>query len=430
MTAITDIRARRIWDSRGRPTIEVDVLLADRTTGRGVAPAGASTGSGEACDLRDGGSRLGGLDVLRAVGHVNGEIRTLLVGSDVEEQAGLDQKMIDADATPDKSRLGGNALIATSLAILNARANAAALPLWALLHDDSRVAIPVPEIQIFGGGAHAQGRCDLQDYMAVPLGATNFSQALEWVAEVYYAAGRRLAQQGRLQGVADEGGYWPAFSRNEEGIEALTRAIEGAGFVAGRDVAIALDAAATRWRKDGVYHWGLDRQTWSVDTLLDEYGRWLDRYAIVSIEDPFAEDDEEGMRAFTQRFGDRIQVVGDDYLVTSAPRIERAAGRRECNTVLIKPNQAGTVTETYAALMAARRAGYRVILSARSGETEDITLVDLAVGWQADVLKVGSFSRSERMAKWNQMLRIEEALGSRAVYRGTSSYRSDSLSAR
>ena len=402
--------------------MEVDVLLADGSCGRGVAPAGASTGSGEARDLRDGGSRLGGFDVRNAVAHVNGEIRALLVGSDVEDQAKLDRRMIDADGTPDKSRLGGNAMIATSLAILNARANAARLPLWAFLHCDGAIRIPVPEIQIYGGGAHAQGRCDLQDFMAVPLGAATFAEALEWVAEVYYAAGRRLAQRGLIQGVADEGGYWPAFARNEEGIEALTHAIEDAGFVPGRDVSIALDAAATRWRSDGVYLWGLDKRTWKLEDLLDEYGRWVDRYPIVSIEDPLAEDDVEGMQAFTRRFGKRIQVVGDDYLVTSAPRIQQAARDGACNTVLIKPNQVGTVTETKAALAAARDAGYRVIVSARSGETEDVTLVDLAVGWQADVLKVGSFSRSERMAKWNQMLRVEEALGSRALYCGSAPY--------
>ena len=417
--AIVHVQGRRIWDSRGRPTIEVDIALDDGSWGRGIAPAGASMGSGEACELRDGGERLAGFDVQRAVELLNTEVRSLLVGQSIADQAALDARLVAADGTPDRSRLGGNTLIASSLALLNARAASRRTPLWRMLQTAESAAIPVPEIQIFGGGAHARGRCDIQDFMVVPCGALSYADALAWVAEIYLCAGRRLAQRGQLQGVADEGGYWPAFRRNEEGVEELTRVIEDAGFVPGAQVGIALDAAATQWQHAGHYRWQLEQRDFSTAQLLDEYGRWLDRYPIVSIEDPLAENDHDGMREFTRRFGNRIQVVGDDYLVTSAARIERAARAGVCNTVLIKPNQAGTVTETAAAVAAARVAGYRFIVSARSGETEDTTMVHLAMGWGADGFKVGSFTRSERMAKWNEMLRIEESLGDRARYRGT-----------
>jgi len=419
---ISNVFGRRVWDSRGRPTVEVELTLDDGSQGRAIAPAGASMGTGEAHDLRDGGTRLNGFDVRRAVANVNGPIRDRLLGQPVDDQAAIDHLLIDADGTPNRSRLGGNAMIATSLALLNARAASAHMPLWQFLGRSRVEWIPAPEIQIFGGGAHARGRCDIQDFLIVPIAAPDFATALEWVAEVYHAAGAQLARQGMLQGVADEGGYWPNFARNEDGLVALTQAIEAAGFVAGRDIAIALDAAATQWRDHDGYRWRLDDRTLSVEALLDEYEHWLDRYAIVSIEDPVGEDDMDGMREFTRRFGHRIQVVGDDYLVTSAERIERAAREGACNAVLIKPNQAGTVTETETAIVAARRVGYRIIVSARSGETEDATLAHLAVGWQADQIKVGSFARSERMAKWNEVLRIEEALGSAARYRGATPF--------
>ncbi|MEO8137341.1 MAG: enolase C-terminal domain-like protein [Betaproteobacteria bacterium] len=421
MNRIVNVVGRRIWDSRGRPTVEVDLTLDDGSHGRGMAPAGASTGAGEARDLRDGGTRLGGLDVQRAVANVNSVIRDRLCGQPAE-QAAVDAALIEADGTPNRSHLGGNAMIATSLALLNARAAAARMPLWQFLGGGDTAWIPSPEIQIFGGGAHAVGSCDIQDFLIVPSAAPDFATGLEWVAEVYHAAGLHLAQQGRRHGVADEGGHWPSFARNEDGLIELTRAIEAAGFVPGRDIVIALDAAATQWRGPDGYRWRLDDRTFTVEALLDEYERWLDRYAIASLEDPIAEDDDAAMREFTRRFGHRIQVVGDDYLCTSAARIATAAAAGACNTALIKPNQAGTVTETIAAIAAARLAGYRIIVSARSGETEDATLAHLAVGWQADQIKVGSFTRSERMAKWNEVLRIEEALGSAAQYRGASPF--------
>jgi enolase len=418
MTRIVHVQGRRIWDSRGRPTVEADVTLDDGTLGRGMAPAGASMGGGEARELRDGGPVLGGYDVQHAVAMLNTDVRAAVVGQSIDDQAMLDARLLACDGTNDRSRLGGNTLIAASLAMLNARAASRRLPLWRLLRGGEEAVVPVPEIQIFGGGAHAHGRCDIQDYLIVPCGASSYSDALAWVAEVYRCAGSRLAQRGQLQGVADEGGYWPAFTRNEDGVEELTRAIEQAGFVAGSQIGIALDAAATQWRRNVGYRWQLDNRDFTAQQLLDEYQRWLDRYPIVSVEDAMAEDDHDGMREFTRRFGHRIQVVGDDYLVTSAERIAVAARNGICNTVLIKPNQAGTVTETVAAVAAAKSAGYRFIVSARSGETEDTTMVHLALGWGADGFKVGSFARSERMAKWNEMLRIEESLGSHGSYRG------------
>lgn len=411
MAAIVDIRARRVWDSRGRPTVEAEVALGDGAMGRAIAPAGASTGSGEARDKRDGGTSLRGLDVRYAVRAVNGEIRAALLGKDAAAQRDVDNAMIALDGTPDKSRLGGNALVAVSLACLHAAAASARLPLWRHLAGDRRVALPVPEIQIYGGGAHARGCVDIQDYLVVCPGAGSFAESLEWTAEVYYAAGARLAKKGALGGVADEGGYWPSFKSNEEGVAELVGAIEDAGFKPGADVAIALDVAATQLHQGGRYHLALENRSLSAEQFALMFARWIDAYPIVSIEDPFAEDDTAAMRAFTQRVGARVQVVGDDFLVTSAARIRSAAAQGACNTVLIKPNQVGTVSETHDAVEAARAAGYGAIVSARSGESEDVSIVHLAAGWGVPQLKVGSFSRSERMAKWNEGLRIEESLG-------------------
>jgi enolase len=416
MSTISTVTGRRVWDSRGRPTVEAEVVLACGARGRAIAPAGASTGAGEARDLRDGGPALRGMDVMRALDSVNGAIAARLRGLEAGDQAGLDAALVALDGTPDKSRLGGNAIVAVSLACLHAAAAAAGVPLWKHLAGERRVALPVPEIQIFGGGAHARGRVDVQDYLVVCPGAGSFAEALEWTAEVYYAAGARLARKGALQGVADEGGYWPSFKSNEEGLEELVRAIEDAGFAPGADVAIALDIAATQLRQPGSdrYALALENRLLTTAQLSAMLERWVEAYPIVSIEDPFAEDDIEAMRAFTQKVGARIQVVGDDFFCTDARRVTSAAAVGACNTVLIKPNQIGTVSETYAAVEAARAAGYGAIVSARSGESEDVSIVHLAVGWGVPELKVGSFSRSERMAKWNEGLRIEEALGAQA----------------
>jgi enolase len=415
---IQHVHARRIWDSRGRPTVEVEVVNEDGTSGIGIAPAGASRGTREAVELRDGGTRLGGLDVQQALRGIEREVAPQLLGRAAADQAGIDALLLALDGTPNKSRLGGNATIATSLAVLHAAAAQARQPLWQYLAQGRPVRLPLPQVQIFGGGAHAGRRVDVQDFMVIATGATSFGQAMEMTAEVYRAAGELMAQRGSLAGVADEGGWWPSFSRNEEALDALVAAIEKAGYTPGTDVAIALDIAASEFGRDRRYRLALENQDLDSDALCERLVRWVERYPIVSIEDPLAEDDEQGLVAFTRAVGDRVQVVGDDYLVTSADRVRRAAGLGACNCVLIKPNQAGTVTETLAALQAAQECGYATIVSARSGETEDVAIVHLATGWNAGQLKVGSFARSERMAKWNEGIRIESRAGAPAGFWG------------
>ncbi len=425
-TAIKSIFGRRVWDSRGRPTVEAEVHLAGGARGRAIAPAGASTGSAEAVDLRDGGSAFGGYGVATAVSHVNGPIATALSGLDGADQEDIDRTLIDLDGTPNRSRLGGNALVAVSMATLHAAAAASHQPLWRYLGGQGAVMLPLPEVQIFGGGAHAGARVDIQDFMVVAPGAGSFDQALEWTAEIYRVAGKLMAETGRLQGVADEGGFWPAFASNEEALETLVRAIEQAGFVPGEHVAIALDIAASEFGTKGRYRLALENREMDSDGMADMLIGWLDRFPIVSIEDPMAEDDEAGMIRFSRAVGHRVQIVGDDFVVTNAARIKDAAAKGACNCALIKPNQAGTVSEAKAAMAAARNAGWGAIGSARSGETEDVTIVHLAVGWGVAQLKVGSFARSERMAKWNEGLRIEEAMGSTARFAGWRPYRGES----
>ena len=417
--AIAHISARRVWDSRGRPTVEAEVGLASGTAGRAIAPAGASRGSREAIDLRDGGTLFGGSDVQAAIANVAGPIARALVGRDPFDQRDVDATLVALDGSPNKSRLGGNATVAVSLAVAHAAAAARGMPLWRYLAGgDGSISLPMPEIQIFGGGAHAGRRIDLQDLMVVPVGARSFARALEMSAEVYRAAGELMRDAGKLAGVADEGGWWPAFDSNEEALEMVVSAIERAGFRAGDEVAIALDVAASELGRDGRYRLGLEPCELDTDGMIELLLGWLDRYPIVSVEDPLAEDDREGWIAFTQAAGPRVEIVGDDYLTTDAARVRGAAAERACNAVLIKPNQAGTLSETLAALRAGREAGFATIVSARSGETEDVSIVHLAVGWNADRLKVGSFARSERMAKWNEGVRIEEAFGSAARFAG------------
>ena len=418
-TNITRIAGRRVWDSRGRPTVEAEITLAGGATGRAIAPAGASRGMHEAIDLRDGGEDLGGFGVETALDNLADEIAPRLDGMDASDQEAVDLAMIDLDDTDTKSKLGGNTMIAVSMAVLHAAAAAENIPLWRYLAGDADVRIPMPEIQIFGGGAHAGGRVDIQDFMAVPVGADSFDDAMEMIAEVYLAAGRLMADAGKLGGVADEGGWWPEFDTNEEALDMLVRAIEAADLTPGDDVAISLDIAASEFGRNGLYTLGLEKRELDGDGMVDLLSGWVDRYPIVSIEDPLGEDDPEPFRAFTEQFGETVQIIGDDFLVTNAERIANAADAGICNSALIKPNQAGTVTETKAALEAARKAGWATVVSARSGETEDITIAHLAVGWNAGQLKVGSFARSERMAKWNEILRIEEALGDKARLAGT-----------
>ena len=419
---IVSIRGRRVWDSRGRPTVEAEVRLACGSLGRAIAPAGASRGSREAVDLRDGGARLGGNDVTRAVGNIGEEIAEALSGFDAHDQAAVDATLVALDGTPDKARLGGNAMVAVSLAIAQAAAASDGLALWRYLAGARPVSLPLPEIQIFGGGAHAGGRIDVQDLMVIPMAAASFGEALCVCADVYRAAGALMHEAGTRFGVADEGGYWPAFASNEEALTVLVRAIERAGYSAGDEVAISLDIAASELARDGRYRFGLDGRDFDSDGLAEVLLGWLDRYPVVSIEDPFAEDDRDAWIRFAGVAGQHVQIIGDDYLTTNAARVDAAAADRSCNAVLLKPNQAGTVSETLAALEAARRAGFGTIVSARSGETEDVAVVHLAVGWNAGQLKVGSLARGERTAKWNEALRIEEASG--AHYIGASALRS------
>jgi enolase len=417
-TRIAFVHGRRVWDSRGRPTVEAEVLLEGGGVGRAIAPAGASTGTGEALDLRDGGEAFGGYDVTRAIGHVNNEIARAVTGLDGADQPALDRRLIELDGTPSKSRLGANALVAVSMAAAHAAAAAAGEPLYRYLGGPDRHTLPLPQIQIFGGGAHAGRRVDIQDFLVVCPAATSFAEALDWTAEVYRAAGELMKAAGTLQGVADEGGWWPAFSTNEQALETLVRAIERAGLIPGRQVGIALDVAASEFGRGGKYKLALEAKELDSDGMVKLLSGWIKRFPIVSIEDPLAEDDDVGFVAFTHEVGGRVQVVGDDFLVTQASRVREAAVRGSANAVLLKPNQRGTLTETFEAWKAAQEAGFAGIVSARSGETEDVTIVHLAVGWGVGQIKVGSFSRGERMAKWNEALRIEEALGARARFAG------------
>ncbi len=417
-TEIVYLRGRRVWDSRGRPTVEAEILLAGGAVGRAIAPAGASTGSGEAVDLRDGGRPFGGHDVTRAVDNLNDALADLLLGRDAADQDGIDAAMIALDGTPTKSKLGGNAIVAASMAAAHAVASEAGHPLYRHLGGPGVDTLPLPQIQIFGGGAHAGRRVDIQDFMVVCPGAQSFSQALDWTAEVYRAAGELMAEAGTRSGVADEGGWWPAFDTNEQALDMLVRAIERAGYHPGDEVGIALDIAASEFGRGGVYRLALEGRVLDTGGMVDMLADWTRRYPILSVEDPLAEDDAAGFAAFTTAVGKTVQVVGDDLLVTEAARIHATSAQGAANTVLIKPNQRGTLTETLAAWTAAKECGFAGIVSARSGETEDVTIVHLAVGWGVGQLKVGSFSRGERMAKWNEALRIEEAMGPTAQFAG------------
>jgi enolase len=405
---IATLHARQIWDSRGRPTVEAEIVLESGARGRAAAPAGASRGDNEAVDLRDGGDAFGGYGVARAIANINGEISRALKGAQADQSA-IDAQLVAMDGTANLSRLGGNAIVVVSLALLQARA--AAMPLWQFLANGQSVRLPVPEIQIFGGGAHAGRRTDIQDFMIMVPGAGTLRRALEITADVYRAAGQLMADAGKLAGTADEGGWWPVFASNEEGLAMLTRAIERAGYRPGEDVFISLDIAASEFYSDGRYRLALDNRALETDAMVEHVRRWCESYPILSIEDPVSQHDTTGMHAITEALGSRVQIVGDDFLVTDAARVRNAATAGNCNCALIKVNQAGTVTRAHAALEASRAAGWAAIVSARSGETEDVFLSHLATGWDAGQIKVGSFARSERMAKWNELLRIEESSG-------------------
>ena len=419
-TTIAYVHARRVWDSRGRPTVEADVLLEGGAVGRAIVPAGASTGSAEAMDLRDGGKAFGGYDVTKAVVNVNTIVAHAVAGLEATDQEALDERLIELDGTRNKSRLGANALLSVSLAAAHAAAAATAQPLYRYLGGADAALIPLPQIQIFGGGAHAGQRVDIQDFMVMCPAAETFAQALDWTAEVYRAAGELMKAAGKLAGVADEGGWWPSFSSNEEALDMLVAAIERTGFRPGEQIGIALDVAASEFGKNGHYTLALDGKELTTAGMIEMLAGWIGRYPILSIEDPLAEDDVDGFVALTRAVGQKVQIVGDDFLVSDADRLRDAAAGNAANTVLLKPNQRGTLTETFDTRRVAKECSYATIVSARSGETEDVTIAHLAVGWGAGQLKVGSFARGERMAKWNEMLRIEEALGAKARFAGGS----------
>lgn len=422
MTAIVSVSGREVWDSRGRPTVEAEVALASGAIGRSIAPSGASTGKREALELRDGGARLGGYGVRAAVEAIGKEIAPAISGLQALDQKAVDGALIALDGTEQKSRLGGNALVAVSQAVAWAAAAERRLPLWAHLRTLCGITVeaaplPSPMIQIFGGGRHAGGRIDIQDFLVVNLAPASFFSAVEAAAEIYRAAAEAMRGRGRLAGVADEGGLWPDFSANEEALETLTRAIETAGFAPGRDVGIAIDVAASTFSTGSGYRLALEDRTLDTGALIDQLERWCDDYPIVSIEDPLGEDDLAGFAEITRELGHRVQIVGDDLLVTDAARIAEAGASGACNAALLKANQCGTLTELIAASAAARRLGWNTVQSGRSGESEDVTLSHLAVGLASDQIKVGSVTRSERTAKWNEVVRIAESLPEAGMWR-------------
>lgn len=420
--SIASVVGRQIWDSRGRPTVEAEVVLASGAVGRAIAPAGASRGAHEAIDLRDGGDAFDGYGVDGAVAGIGAEIGPALIGMNAREQRAVDAALCALDGTPNKARLGANAVVAVSMAVLHAAAAHAREPLWRYLADGAKVRIPLPEIQIFGGGAHAGRRTDVQDFMVMCPKAGSFRRALEMTDDVYRAAGRLMEAKGPLTGVADEGGWWPNFTSNEDALDTLTRAIEASGHRTGEDIFISLDIAANELGDASGYNFALDDRRLLGEEMGARIVEWAKTYPILSIEDPAGQDDWATMAAVTAAIGDQVQIIGDDVLVTSAARVADAADVGVCNAALIKVNQVGTVSEAKAALDAAVARGWGAIVSARSGESEDVTIAHLATGWNAGQLKVGSFTRSERMAKWNEMLRIEEAMGGDAVFAGASAF--------
>lgn len=419
---IASVTGRQIWDSRGRPTVEAEVVLESGAVGRAIAPAGASRGAHEAIDLRDGGDAFGGYGVDRAVAGIGAEIAPAIIGMDARDQPAIDAALCALDSTSNKARLGANAVVAVSMAVLHAAAADMREPLWRYLAEGRKVRIPLPEIQIFGGGAHAGRRTDVQDFMIMAPRAGSFRRALEITDDVYRAAGRLMEAKGPLTGVADEGGWWPNFTSNEDALDTLTRAIDASGHRAGEDVFISLDIAANELGDASGYNLALDDRRLSGKEMAARIIEWAGTYPILSIEDPAGQDDWGTMAVVTAAIGDRVQIIGDDVLVTNAQRVADAGDAGACNAALIKVNQVGTVTEAKAALDAAVARGWGTIVSARSGESEDVTIAHLATGWNAGQLKVGSFTRSERMAKWNEMLRIEEAMGGDAIFAGFSAF--------
>ncbi len=423
MSAIVDVVAREILDSRGNPTVEADVLLESGVMGRAAVPSGASTGSKEAVELRDGDKqRYFGKGVLKAVENINTEIAEAIIGLDAAEQAFIDQAMIELDGTENKSRLGANAILAVSIAVAKAAAEESGLPLYRYLGGAARMEMPVPMMNIINGGAHAAGGSDIQEFMIIPVGAQSFREALRYGAEIFHHLKAILHDRGMATTVGDEGGFAPALGSNEAALKVIVEAIEAAGYIPGTDVAIGLDCAASEFYKDGKYHLQADGLTLTSPQIIDLYATWVDKYPIVSIEDGMSEHDWDGWKLLTDRLGKSIQLVGDDIFVTNTTIFREGIRRGIANSILIKVNQIGTLTETFAAIEMAKRGGYTAVISHRSGETEDTTIADLAVASNALQIKTGSLSRSDRIAKYNQLLRIEEDLGDSASYPGRDAY--------
>jgi enolase len=418
-TAIERVVARQVLDSRAHPTVEVDVHLACGAVGRGIVPSGTSTGRFEAVELRDGDPRsFGGRSVRKAIAHVQDLIAPRVRGMDALDQAALDRALVDLDGTPSRSRLGANAVLGVSMAAAWAAANATGVPLYRHLGGPDARTLPVPMVQIIGGGLHAGRAIDVQDFLVVPLAATSCSQAIEMAVNVYHATADVFRAHGKPVSVADEGGFWPTFSADAEGLDLLVEGIARAGYAPGEDVAIALDVASSHFFDDGAYRFAAEGRARDSADLAELLASWVERYPILSIEDGMAEDDWAGWARLTALLGRKVQLVGDDLFTTNAARIERGIALGVANAVLVKMNQIGTLTEAIEAVRLAQRAGYLPIVSARSGETEDATIAHLAVATNAGQLKVGSVARSERTAKWNELVRIEEALGDAAVYPG------------
>ncbi|MBN1247061.1 MAG: phosphopyruvate hydratase [Anaerolineae bacterium] len=423
MSYIEDILAREILDSRGNPTIEVDVTVVDGSTGRAAVPSGASTGVHEALELRDGDKdRYSGKGVMKAVDNVNDIIAEELIGWDVTDQKGVDDLMLELDGTPNKSKLGANAILGVSLAVAKAAAAYVGLPLYRYIGGTYAHMLPVPQMNILNGGKHAVDGPDLQEFMAMPIGAPSFAEALRWGAETYHALRAVLKGKGYGVGVGDEGGFAPSLKTNEEAIEVILEAIQRAGYTPGEDIWIAMDPAASEIFQDGKYHLKKEGRVLSSEEIVDFYANWVEKYPIVSIEDGLAEDDWAGFSLMVERLGDRLQIVGDDLLVTNTERIARAIEEKAVNSVLIKLNQIGSLTETCAAVAMAHKHGFTTVTSHRSGETEDATIADLAVALNTGQIKTGAPARSDRVAKYNQLLRIEEELGPQGVYAGRNAF--------
>ena len=423
MSAIVDIIAREILDSRGNPTVEADVLLESGVMGRAAVPSGASTGSREAIELRDGdGSRYLGKGVMRAVENVNTEISEALIGLDAQEQAFIDKTLIDLDGTDNKARLGANALLAVSMAVAKAAAEEAGLPLYRYFGGAAPMSLPVPMMNIINGGEHANNSLDIQEFMVIPVGAESFREALRCGAEIFHALKKLLDKNGHSTAVGDEGGFAPNLGSHAEALEVIMQAIQNAGYVPGKDVLLALDCAASEFYKDGKYQLSGENLQLSSAQFVDYLATLVDKFPIVSIEDGMAEGDWDGWKLLTERLGNKVQIVGDDLFVTNTKILKEGIQKGIANSILIKINQIGTLSETFAAIEMAKRAGYTAVISHRSGETEGATIADIAVGLNAGQIKTGSLSRSDRIAKYNQLLRIEEDLGDTATYPGRDAF--------